>query len=121
MSLGDSVLTGPGAGRTVTRGHGSSAGDEPPIHIHTPEDETLYVLDGAITAFVDDQRIEVEGGLVRGAPQRRAPGPERARRGSAAARHARACGYGVPPSSPRRKDADPARFGLILQQPAMAA
>jgi quercetin dioxygenase-like cupin family protein len=86
MSLSDSVLTGPRAGRTVSHGHRSSAelklageesggdwavvewrvraGDEPPIHIHTRDDETLYVLDGAITAFVGDQRIEVEGGLI---------------------------------------------------------
>jgi quercetin dioxygenase-like cupin family protein len=30
------------------------AGDEPPIHTHTREDEALYVLDGAITAYVGD-------------------------------------------------------------------
>src|SRR5918996_690749 len=69
MSLSDPVLTGPHAGRTVDYGHGSSAelkiageqsggewavvewriraGDEPPIHTHTREDETVYVLDGA--------------------------------------------------------------------------
>ena len=57
MSLNNPVLTGPGAGRTVTNGSGSStelklegeqaggdwavvewhlrAGDEPPIHTHT--------------------------------------------------------------------------------------
>jgi hypothetical protein len=38
------------------------AGDEPPIHTHTREDETLYVLEGAITAYVGDQRIDVEAG-----------------------------------------------------------
>ena len=74
MSLSNPVLTGPGGGRTVESGHSSSAelkiageqsggewavvewrvraGDEPPIHTHTREDETIYVLDGAITAFV---------------------------------------------------------------------
>ncbi|MGH3112958.1 MAG: hypothetical protein ACRDOP_05780, partial [Gaiellaceae bacterium] len=72
MSLSAPVLTGPHAGRTVDYGHGSSAelkiageqsggewavvewriraGDEPPIHTHTREDETVYVLDGAIIA-----------------------------------------------------------------------
>src|SRR3954447_26124527 len=84
MPVNDPVLTGPGAGRTVTHGHGTSAelklvgeqsggdwsvvewrvhaGDEPPIHTHTREDETLYVVDGAITANVGDQRIHVEAG-----------------------------------------------------------
>ena len=84
MSLTEPVLTGPSAGRTVTKSSGSStelklageqargdwavvewhlrAGDEPPIHTHTREDETLYVLDGSITAFVGDQRIDVEAG-----------------------------------------------------------
>jgi hypothetical protein len=87
MSLTEPVLIRPSAGRTVTKSSGSStelklsgeqadggwavvewhlrAGDEPPIHTHTREDETLYVLDGSITAFVGDQRIDVEGGRRR--------------------------------------------------------
>ena len=91
MSLSDPVLTGPGGGRTVTYGHGSSgelklvgeqsggdwavvewrvrAGDEPPIHTHTREDETVYVLDGAITAFVADQRIDVDAGSYAALPK----------------------------------------------------
>jgi len=81
MPLNEPVLTGPGAGRTVRYGSGSSfelklageqaaedwavvewrlrAGDEPPIHTHTREDETLYVLEGTITAYVGDERIDV--------------------------------------------------------------
>jgi quercetin dioxygenase-like cupin family protein len=65
MPLDEPALTGPGAGRTVNSGSGSSAelklageqaggewavvewrlraGDEPQIHTHTREDETLYV------------------------------------------------------------------------------
>src|SRR5512133_2837964 len=65
MPLTEPVLSGPGAGRTVTSGHGSSAelklageqsggdwagvashvraGDEPPAHTHTREDEAVYV------------------------------------------------------------------------------
>jgi quercetin dioxygenase-like cupin family protein len=40
-------------GSTVSPSH-LAAGDEPPMHTHTREDETLYVVDGAITAFVGD-------------------------------------------------------------------
>src|SRR5690349_25179671 len=91
MALSEPVLSGPGAGRTVTHGGGTStelklageqsggdwavvewrvrAGDEPPIHTHTREDETLYVLDGAITGFVGEQRIEVEAGSYAALPK----------------------------------------------------
>ena len=91
MSLSEPVLTGPGAGRTVTKSSGSStelklvgeqsggdlavvewhirAGDEPPIHTHTREDEMLYVIDGSITAFVGDQRIEVGAGSYAALPK----------------------------------------------------
>src|SRR3954453_18060645 len=84
MALIDPVLTGPHDGRTVTYGDGSSAGlkvqgertgsqwaavewrvragEEGPIHTHTREDETLYVLEGSITAFVGDKQFEVEAG-----------------------------------------------------------
>jgi quercetin dioxygenase-like cupin family protein len=79
------------SGRTTTSDHGSSAelklageqsggdwavvewrvrsGDEPPIHTHTREDEALYVLDGAITAFVGDQRIHVDAGSYAALPK----------------------------------------------------
>jgi quercetin dioxygenase-like cupin family protein len=143
MSLSDPVLTGPGAGRTVTHGHGSSAelkiageesggdwavvewrvraGDEPPIHIHTREDETLYVLDGAITAFVGDQRIEVEAGSYAALPKDVPHGL------SVRGEEARLLVTLAPAGTeyflvPRdENDADPARFGLILQGRAMAA
>src|SRR3954447_4955880 len=84
MALNQPVLSGPGAGRTATYGGGSSAelklaggqsggdwavvewrvraGDEPPMHTHTRGDEALYVLEGAITAYVGDETIEVEAG-----------------------------------------------------------
>ena len=143
MSLSDPVLVGPHAGRTVSYGQGSSAelkiageqsggdwavvewrvraGDEPPIHIHTREDETLYVLDGAITAFVGDQQIEVEAGsyaalpkdvphglIVRGDEARLLVTLEPA-----------GTEYFLVPRD--ETDADPARFGLILQGSAIAA
>jgi quercetin dioxygenase-like cupin family protein len=96
MCLTEPVLIGPSAGRTVTKSSGSStelklsgeqadggwavvewhlrAGDEPPIHTHTREDETLYVLDGSITAFVGDQRIDVEAGSYAALPKNVAHG-----------------------------------------------
>jgi quercetin dioxygenase-like cupin family protein len=143
MSLSDPVLTGPRAGRTVTSGNGSSAelklageqsggdwavvewrvraGDEPPIHIHTREDETLYVLEGAITAFVGDQRIEVEAGSYAALPKDVPHGL------SVRGDEARLLVTLAPAGTeylfvPRdENDADPARFGVILQGPAMAA
>ena len=91
MALSEPVLSGPAAGRTVTYGAGSSAelklageqsggdwavvewlvraGDEPAMHTHTREDETLYVLEGAITAYVGDEKIEVEAGSYAALPK----------------------------------------------------
>jgi quercetin dioxygenase-like cupin family protein len=143
MSLTDPVLTGPRAGRTVTSGHGSSAelklageesggdwavvewrlraGDEPPIHTHTREDETLYVLDGAITAFVGDQRIEVEAGSYAALPKD-VPHGLRVRGDEARLL------VTVEPAGveylfvPRdENDADPSRFGVVLNGAAPAA
>lgn len=143
MSVSDPVLTGPGAGRTVTSGHGSSAelkiageqsdgdwavvewrlraGDEPPIHIHTREDETLYVLEGAITAFVGDEQIEVEAGSYAALPKDVPHGL--IVRGD----EVRLLVTLAPAGAeylfvPRdESDADPAKFGVILQGAAMAA
>jgi hypothetical protein len=110
MSLTDPVLTGPGAGRTRPYGAGSAAelkivgeqsrgewavvenrvraGDEPPIHTHTREDETVYVLEGAITAYVGPGAADESGdlGIIgrRGLPRpidrsrKRVVGPPRA-------------------------------------------
>jgi quercetin dioxygenase-like cupin family protein len=143
MSLSEPVLTGPRAGRTVTHGHGSSAelklvgqesggdwavvewrlraGDEPPIHIHTREDETLYVVDGAITAFVGDQRIAVEAGSYAALPKDVPHGL------SVRGEEVRLLVTLAPAGAeyflvPRdENDADPARFGLILKGPPMEA
>jgi quercetin dioxygenase-like cupin family protein len=143
MSLTDPVLTGPHAGRTVTSGHGSStelklggeqsggdwavvewrlrAGDEPPIHTHTREDETLYVLDGAITAFVGDERIEVEAGSYAALPKD-VPHGLRVR-----GEEARLLVTLEPAGAeylfvPRdENDADPSRFGIVLNGAAPAA
>ena len=90
MALTEPVLSGPGAGRTVTHGGNSTelklageqsggdwavvewrvrAGGEPPMHTHTREDETLYVLEGAITAYVGGEKIDVEAGSYAALPK----------------------------------------------------
>jgi quercetin dioxygenase-like cupin family protein len=143
MSLIEPVLTGPSAGRTVTSGHGSSAelklagdesggdwaviewhlhaGDEPPIHTHTREDETLYVLDGAITAFVGDQRIEVEAGSYAALPKD-VPHGLRVRGDEArllvTVEPAGAEYLFVPRDE---SDADPSRFGVVINGAAPEA
>jgi quercetin dioxygenase-like cupin family protein len=143
MSLTDPVLTGPHEGRTVTSGHGSStelklageqsggdwavvewrlrAGDEPPIHTHTREDETLYVLDGAITAFVGDERIEVEAGSYAALPKD-VPHGLRVRGGEArllVTLEPAGAEYLFVPRD--ENDADPSRFGIVLNGAAPAA
>jgi quercetin dioxygenase-like cupin family protein len=142
MPLKQPVLTGPSAGRTVTSGSGSSAelklagdqdggdwavvewhlrgGDEPPIHTHTREDETLYVLDGSITAFVGDQRIDVEAGSYAALPKDVPHGLSV--RGDEARllitlQPAGAEYFLVPRDD---ADADPDRFGIVLHGPAPA-
>jgi quercetin dioxygenase-like cupin family protein len=143
MSLNEPVLTGPGAGRTVTHDSGTSlelkmagekaggdwavvewqlhAGDEPPIHTHTREDETLYVLDGSITAFVGDQRIDVEAGSYAALPKNVPHGltvrGEQARL-LITLEPAGAEYFFVPRDD---DDADPARFGIVLHERAPAS
>jgi quercetin dioxygenase-like cupin family protein len=143
MPLNEPVLTGPGAGRTVSYGSGSSfelklageqaaedwavvewrlrAGDEPPIHTHTREDETLYVLEGTITAYVGDQRIDVEAGSYAALPKDVPHGLSV--RGDEARllvtlEPAGAEYFFVPRDD---DDADPARFGIVLHESAKAA
>ena len=143
MSLSEPVLSGPRTGRTVTYGAGSSAelklegiqsnedyavvewrvraGDEPPIHTHTREDETVYVLDGAITAYVADQRIDVEAGSYAALPKGIAHGL------SVRGEEARLLITLTPAGAeyffvPRDdSDADPAKFGLEIDDVADAA
>src|SRR5215207_1685056 len=58
-------------------------GTAPPLHIHHGEDETFYVIEGAITVFAGDGRIELgtgDYGLVpRGLPHAYLVTSERAR------------------------------------------
>ena len=142
MSLSDPILTAPGAGRTVESGHGSSAelkiageqsggdwavvewrvraGDEPPMHTHTREDETLYLLEGAITAYVGGEKIEVEVGsyaaLPKDVPHALTVHGEEARL-LITLEPAGAEYLFVPRDD---SDADPAKFGLVIHQAAPA-
>ena len=142
MALSEPVLSGPGAGRTVTYGSGSSAelklageqsggewavvdwrvraGDEPAMHTHTREDETMYVLEGAITAYVGDEKIEVEAGSYAALPKNVPHGLTV--RGDevrllVTLEPAGAEYFFVPRDE---SDNDPAKFGLIIQDPAPA-
>ena len=142
MALSEPVLSGPGAGRTVTYGGGSSAelklageqsggdwavvewrvraGDDPPIHTHTREDETIYVLEGAITAYVGDEKIEVEAGSYAALPKDVPHGLTV--RGDEArlliTLEPAGAEYFIVPRD--EGDADPERFGIVLHDPAPA-
>ena len=142
MALSEPVLSGPGAGRTVSYGSGSSAelklageqsggdwavvewrvraGDEPPVHSHTREDETVYVLDGAITAHVDGESIEVEAGSYAALPKNVPHGltvhGEEARL-LVTLEPAGAEYFLVPRDD---SDADPAKFGLVIHEASTA-
>lgn len=142
MPLSEPVLSGPGAGRTVTYGGGSSAelklagvqsgdewavvewrvraGDEPPMHTHTREDETLYILDGAITAYVGGEKIDVQAGsyaaLPKNVPHAFTVRGEEVRL-LVALEPAGAEYFFVPRDE---SDADPAKFGLIIHAAAPA-
>ena len=143
MPLTDPVLTGPGAGRSRDYGNGSHlelkltgeqsgsewsvvenrvrAGDEPPIHLHTREDETIYVLEGAIIAFVGDQQFEVEAGSYAALPNNVPHGflvrGEEAR--LLMTLHPAGAEYVFVPRD--ESDADSAKFGITLYERAVAA
>lgn len=44
-------------------------GMAPPLHVHHREDETFYVLEGEITFFIGDERIEANPGDLVFAPR----------------------------------------------------
>jgi quercetin dioxygenase-like cupin family protein len=91
MPLSDPILTPPNSGDTSSYGQGSGArllaggpqtggdygvvlyrvkaGDEPPYHTHTREDETVYLLKGEITAYLGGQKIEVPEGSYAALPK----------------------------------------------------
>jgi quercetin dioxygenase-like cupin family protein len=40
------------------------------MHTHTREDETVYVVEGSITAYLGDQTIQVQAGSYAALPKR---------------------------------------------------
>lgn len=43
----------------------TTAGEEPPLHVHTTEDEVFYVVDGEVSFFCDGNQFDlVTGGMV---------------------------------------------------------
>jgi quercetin dioxygenase-like cupin family protein len=44
-------------------------GTAPPLHVHHNEDEAFYVLDGEVTVFVGDERIDLRAGDFGFAPR----------------------------------------------------
>ena len=142
MPLTEPVLSGPGAGRTVTSGHGSTAelklageqsgadwalveshvraGDEPPMHTHTREDEAVYVLDGAITVDIGGEKTDVEAGSYAALPKN-LPDALTVRGDEARlliTLEPAGTEYFLVPRDD--SDADPAKFGLIIHQAASA-
>jgi quercetin dioxygenase-like cupin family protein len=136
MPITEPVLSGPGAGRTATSGYGSTAelklageqsggdwavvesdvraGDEPPMHTHTRGNETVYVLDGAITVDVGGEKTDVEAGSYAALPKNLPHGLTV--RGDEArlliTLEPAGTEYFLVPRDD--SDADPAKFGLII-------
>ena len=46
-----------------------TAGQAPPLHIHEDEDELWIVLDGEVSFFVDDKRIDLHTGQIAHGPR----------------------------------------------------
>ena len=136
MAVSELVLSTPGTGEAVEFGNGSraeiavdgaqsggeyavvryqvAAGDEPPLHTHSKEDELLYVLEGELTAFVGDAKVDVGPGAFAALP-RGIPHTIRVKGDSARVLLTFAPAglerFFVPRSD---EDADPARFGVEL-------
>ncbi len=142
MAVSEPVLNTSGTGESLEFGHGSRAeiavggeqsggeyavvrydvvaGDEPPLHTHSREDELVYVVRGEITAFVGDGRVDVGPGAFAALP-RGVPHTIRVKGDSASVLltliPAGLERFFVPKSD---GDADPAAFGLELHGPAPA-
>src|SRR5512132_842702 len=89
------------------------AGDEPPMHTHTREDETVCVLDGAITVDVGaGSYAALPKNLPHAVTVRGDEARLRITLGPAGTEY-----FLVPRDD---SDADPAKFGLIIHQAASA-
>lgn len=77
-------LTGPQTGGALAQIETDDPyGSAPPLHIHHNEDETFYVLDGALSVFVDGDELRIAAGdyavVPRGVPHTYLVRSERAR------------------------------------------
>lgn len=142
MAISEPVLNTQGTGDFIEFGNGSRAeiavggphsggdyavlryhvvaGDEPPLHTHTKEDEMVFVVEGEITAFVGDSRVDVGPGALAALP-RGVPHTIRVKGDSATLL------LTVVPSGVERffvpssdDDSDPAKFGLEVHGPPPA-
>ena len=142
MAVSEPVLNTPGTGEVAVSGNGTRteivvggleshgdyavmrydvvAGDEPLLHTHSKEDEMVFVVEGEITAFVGDTRVDVGPGAFAALPR---GVPHTVRVKGAYARllltvvPAGVERFFVPKSD---ADADPARFGVTLHGPPPA-
>ncbi len=135
MPVSDPVLVPKGDGEAVDFGAGSRAelkiegsqkgneygaveltvkrGDEPPLHVHSREDETVYVLKGEIVAILGDARIEVSEGAFAALPRNVAHTFEVVGKSASLLVGLQPAGlerYFVPPAD--AGEPDPAEFGL---------
>ena len=142
MALSEPVLTPPGGGEAYQYGSGSGAelkleggqsggdyavvewtvraGDEPPIHTHTREDETVFLLERRDHRLRRRRQLRGAGRLVRGAAQGRAARTQGQGRRGAPARDPLPAGaerFFVPPEG---KEPDPAEFGIEMVGPVPA-
>ncbi len=142
MPVSKPVLNTQGSGKSVEFGNGSRAeiavgglesggeyavvryhvvaGDEPPLHTHSKEDEMVFVLEGELTAYVGDARVDVGAGAFAALP-RGVPHTIRVKGDSATLLltlvPAGLERFFVPQSA---GDSDPAAFGLELHGPPPA-
>jgi quercetin dioxygenase-like cupin family protein len=134
MSVQQPVLTPPNGGKTVTSRGGSSvemkvessqsggdygavvwtvrAGEEPPLHTHSREDELVYVVQGQLIARVGDARVEVGPGAYAALPRGCAAYDRGGRRPGDPAAQLRAGWAGALLRPPGRRAARPGRVRL---------
>jgi len=51
-------------------------GGATPVHVHHNEDETFYILEGQVTMFIGDERIDLDAGDYCFGPRGKIPCPK---------------------------------------------
>lgn len=138
MAVSQPVLNTPGTGESIEFGNGSRAeiavggsdsggeyavvrydvvaGDEPPLHTHSQEDEMVYVVEGEITAIVGDTQVDVGPGAFAALPRGVAHTIRVKDRSASLLLTVVPAGverFFVPATE---QDSDPARFGLEIHE-----